>query len=211
MKYISALLIIILFGANSSIAQTSKGTQYLGLTVGFSGSDTKLTSNYPYKNTSLSLAFAPQYSYFIADNWELGGSVGYSYFKSKNTQLGDNYSTSEHKLNSYSSGLFIRRHIPITEKIAFRSGPFASYSHGKVSNDPKQTDPQYNPISKTFLTGVNLGIEFFPVKRVGLSADLADISYQYQKTAGLPNDRTSDHNFNVGLTNQLNLSVFLVF
>lgn len=211
MKFIYILSFLLAFGINLSIAQTTKGTQFLGLTVGFGIGDSKTTGISPLEQTQLSFSFAPQYSYFIADKWELGGSVGYSYSKSKYTYLEDENSNSEYKLNSYGSSLFLRRHILITEKIALRAGPYASYSYGKEKNEPKETNPEYDPDSKMFSTGVNLGIEFFPVERLGISANLANISYQYQKTGGLPYENLTHNSFNAGLTNQLSLSVFLVF
>ncbi|EOR93352.1 hypothetical protein ADIARSV_3431 [Arcticibacter svalbardensis MN12-7] len=55
-----------------------------------------------------------------------------------------------------------------------------------------------------------MGIEFFPVKRLDRSADLANISYQYQKSAALAYEKTTNHNFSAGLTNELSISVFLV-
>ncbi|GEM_PF-2541383 len=208
MKTIYMCWFIVAIAANISNAQTSKGTRYLGLTLEVGAGRAERDGTYASKYKGFSFAATPQFSYFIADKWELGAGLGCSFSQTKYFDADDN-SIGKGHTSEINPMLFVRHHLMLSEKVGFRTGPFASYSYEKLrypDDAPYNEDEDIKELS----AGLNLGIEFFPVKRLGIVANLADISYNYTKTTGSPAVSGKTNKINASLTNQLILSVFYI-
>jgi hypothetical protein len=99
-----------------------------------------------------------------------------------------------------------------SEHFGIRTGPFASLFSGD-SETVYPNQPKQEMTSKGFSGGLNMGIEYFPVKSIGLAANLATISYNHtkQEVKGVPGAVNKINSFDLDVTNGLNLSIFLVF
>ncbi|RXF70203.1 outer membrane beta-barrel protein [Arcticibacter tournemirensis] len=208
MKTIYICWFIMAVAVNISDAQTSKGTKFLGLTLEIGAGRGETEGSYTGKYKGFSFAAAPQFSYFIADKWELGAGLGYSFSQTKYFDADDNSMGKGHS-SEINPMLFVRRHLMLSEKVGFRTGPFASYSYVK-SRYPDEASYSEDENIKVLSAGLNLGVEFFPVKRLGIVANLADVSYNYTKTTGSPAVSGKTKKINASLTNQLSLSVFYI-
>jgi Outer membrane protein beta-barrel domain len=218
MKRSLILIPAFLFLVQMSKAQTEKGSQTLGVNLGFeyynesgvniSMPDNSLTAQ-STKFTSFSVG--PSYSYFIADNLDLGATLNYS---SNNYNYGpDNYLTKQDNKN-YGGTIFLRKYVLYKNKIGFRVGPYLGYSLG----DQKYTySAQYNVSnsdskSNSYEGGANLDLVYYPTKHLGVSVSLANLNYEHTKTNDGPQGfaNTDQVNFNF-INNNLALSLLYVF
>lgn len=203
-KIISGILLLISVTITVK-AQTAKGTRYVGGTMGLTYH--KVRGSYEPDTKKLSFSLAPQYSRFFADEWEAGGHLGYIYRKYEYTA--NSYSDLRHDFNSngFSSGIFLRKYLMLSEKVGFRTGPYADYSYSWVDYGDGEDE---NNFVTDFAAGIDLGIVFFPMKSLGLSARLAQISYSYNNDKSSRDDYFRNKTFDAGLTSQLSLSVFYI-
>ncbi|MGY4538084.1 long-subunit fatty acid transport protein [Mucilaginibacter sp. UYNi724] len=196
-------------------AQTQKGSQMLGASFGFSTSSSDSKQFEPNNNTygdnqhakTTSYNFAPSYSYFIADNLDLGISVGYGH--SKQESENDPSSFGVQKSHGFSAGVYARKYVLYENKIGIRTGPYLNYYYGK--QDAFNDDyPAYNNYSsKMYAGGISLDFVYFPVKKLGLAAGLGNLSYVHQTNDG--SIKGTYNAFNLSFANALSLSVNYVF
>ncbi len=218
------LMLLALSGAASTLkAQTEKGNQLLGGSVGFntssgnnvSGNSTNI-SNADTKSTRYNIG--PNYSYFIAKNLDLGLSLSYDYQKSTQTDAANNQYF-ESKYKNATGMIFLRRYFLYENKIGIRTGPYASYSYGR-QNTNNSTIISNNNLGTTlqkdwsYGAGVGLDIVYFPVKKLGLSSAIGSLSYGHgeDRSNSYGNISNSNSNtFGFNLASTINFSVFYVF
>lgn len=199
--YACSLLVIAATGLVSG--QTKKGTQYLGLEMS-AGNVTRTTTDFPdRKEREFNISLTPAYSYFVADGWELRGGLGLGLgsSRSKGAEM-DRKNT----LYALVPQIGFRKHLMLSEKLGFATGPYVVYAFNKLSSEGAETSKY-----KRWETGVDLQVEYFPVKQFGISARLFGVSYgdlKYELSDRLVLNHQS---FSAGLTEQLSLRFFYVF
>jgi hypothetical protein len=220
MKKILVLITAFLCSYQISKAQTGKGTQNLGLSLGYSHNDNMYnlapSANYygSSQRTKISnFNIGPNYSYFIADRSEIGGSL---YFNTSTTinifSTITNYNFTRQVSNIYGAFLYFRRYFMYENKIGFRTGPFAGYSRGpgKLSSNPTGTYDGNNT-SNDYNAGGNLDLVYYPSNKLGISATF--ISLQYSKDVTRSGSTyTRNENFGINFIDSgLTLTAFYVF
>ncbi|MFI5141508.1 MAG: hypothetical protein ACHQII_04045 [Bacteroidia bacterium] len=228
MKKILILITAIVFAYQVSNAQTEKGSQTLGLNFGFSASNsnyyTIIPSTSPLTTSINSFNIGPTYSYFIANNLDIGGSLSYSSSSTTNT-TGDIATTNDTYPTNVTSGnftgtLFIRKYFMYKNKIGFRAEGYAGLSTGTTKDTYSSTysADNYKTNTNYYSGGAAIDLLFFPSKNLGVSASLANLEYYHftYTTTYTANNANQAHNNGDNLTfsfinNGLTLSVFYVF
>ncbi|RXF70204.1 outer membrane beta-barrel protein [Arcticibacter tournemirensis] len=216
MKKILLLFLLALVSFGTTYAQTEKGTTHLGLNLNYSSDKTESNSfnafdnSYDlYESKVNSFSLGPSFSYFIADKLEMGVGVGYT--NSTQKSEGRSISYQELKQHQYFTSAFLRKHIMFSSQFGMRTGPYVSYSYlsSKLVYED-QADQKQN--INTYAAGINLGIEYFPIKKLGIAANLADLSYNHSKLKheGFVTYSKSD-SFSFSFVSSLNFSIFYVF
>jgi long-subunit fatty acid transport protein len=220
MKKFLFLIPAFLLAFQTSKAQTEKGTQTLGANIVF---HTQKTSNVAIDNNSgttftsdtryTSLGVGPNYSYFIADKLDIGGSLAYTYINSNN---GDNSSPSRTREHDFGGQVFLRKYFMYNDKLGLRAGPYLGYdryNNKSFYNYPNAPIPSATTKGDNYTAGVNLGLVYYPAKSVGVSVSLASISYQHSKNSTVGNSgHASTDSFDASfISNNLGLSLFYVF
>jgi hypothetical protein len=225
MKKVLILTAVFLFAFLASKAQTEKGTQTLGLNLGFSFNNSNDFTISPSNNSTTTLNtkntqyhVGPTYSYFIADKLEVGGALSYSdskltYVAESYATTNDNYPTKE-ITNNFSGELFIRKYFMYKNTIGFRTQGYLGYSSGNETNTYTPTYAAYNYNSKTtyYSGGANLDLVYYPSKKIGVAATIANLEYYHYNA----NNTTQGHDNGDNVTfsfinNALSFSVFYVF
>jgi hypothetical protein len=213
------LILCIIIGALNLQAQTQKGNQLLGGNVSFGTS--KGTSDYSYlapgysssANSTVkaySFFIGPNYSYFIADNLDLGISGGFGTSKTTNTySYYNNYTgLTEISNRSYSAAAYLRKHFLYKQKLGVRTGPYALYQYNNYKyaylNDQINNG---NQTGHTINSGLGLDLVYFPGRRLGIASSLGSLAYTHNDTKGYSTHDKSDV-VSLSLTSALNLSVF---
>jgi hypothetical protein len=208
------LAFVSIIAIQTAKAQTEKGSQMLGANFGFSttSSDSKelnlndntYGSNVHGKQTSYN--FGPNYSYFIADKLDIGVSIGYGRVK---LESNGNYASLQ-KAHSFSSAIYLRKYFLYDNKVGIRTGPYLSYINSTQTVSYSNTTPgSYNYASDIYNGGIGLDFVYFPIKKLGLSAGMGNISYTHQNTDG--DSKGTSNSFGLNFANSLNLSVNYVF
>ena len=207
-----------------SNAQTEKGSQTVGFNLSYSGSryndnyfdnSNSATSLNKVKSTQFTLG--PVYSYFIADRVDVGASFSLtSYSTSTRPTEPGIPGNSFHNRNSEAT-VFVRKYFLYEGKIGIRTGPYAGYNWanqgygtGNGLVDPGVT----NYRSHGYEAGAKLEAVYFPSKRLGVSAMIANLEYQHFTGKNLTSsgiERTDGNDINVYFVNNLSLSLFYVF
>lgn len=198
-------------------AQTEKGNQTLGVNLQFSHASA--TSSYidPSTNAisvqdqkSNIFYIGPIYSYFIANNLDLGASVQYS--SNRNTTgvlAGEQKQTNE----GFGGTVFLRKYFMYQNKVGLRFGPYASYGHTNFRYT-QANNPLYDQktSSNNYGGGVNAELLFYPTKQMGVSLSLANVNYNHYSGDSGPTGKSSGDSFNANFVNSgLGLSVFYTF
>lgn len=208
MKLNLSLLVLALACMSVAHAQTEKGTKTLGFSVNYAKEKNDRGGEPERKTTSFGLG--PSFSYFMKDKLEIGASL--NYFNSDYEFLQQNNYMNGLKDQQFGATIFLQKHFMFSEQFGIRTGPFASFINGNSESDyPDQ--PKQETTSKGFRTGLNLGIEYFPVKSIGIAANLATLSYNHmkQEVKGTTETNSKINSFELDVTNGLNLSIFFVF
>ncbi|MHB8209403.1 hypothetical protein [Mucilaginibacter sp.] len=220
MKKLMLLIAAFVFVYQASQAQTEKGTQTIGANLGFGYSKNdqlyistydQSTSNQNGKTTYFNIG--PSYSYFIANNLDLGASLQYqSYVTNYNP---DTYSSLSKQINrNYGGSIYLRKYFMYANKIGLRAGPYLDYEKQitKYDYSGSNATDSFNGNDDNFSAGVNLDLVYYPSKHLGMSASIANVSYQHTKinNANQGNGSIDNVNFDF-INNGLTFSVFYVF
>lgn len=207
-----------------SIAQTEKGSQTLGLNFSYSGtsySDNMFNnSNFvnsfsKVKNTNFALG--PLYSYFIADRVDLGASFSLNSFTTSTKSPNFSTAKSRNHNKNYEALIYVRKYFLYAGKIGVRTGPYIGYAWGNqgYSYQDSQSDNVLSQKSHGYEAGARLEAVYFPSKRLGVSATIANFQYEHfngrtSSNSGI--EQTNGNNINFAfINNGLGLSLFYVF
>lgn len=221
-KILFCLLISAGFFAN---AQTEKGTLLVGVGFG-SMSYTNSESTTTYSNTpteynsdgnSFSISINPSVSWFIADNFALGGGVSASFYTS-NSDSSNTGSTATSTSKSTQPAFYIG---PMARYYFTKSTSGKPYVQGNfqigISGGKSESETSTGASSETtthpkgdWNAGVSFGYEYFISSYVGLYASVgfnygsSKTEYEYRPSTGSGYDYTSEYSrfyipVNVGL------------
>ncbi|OOQ62067.1 hypothetical protein BC343_03180 [Mucilaginibacter pedocola] len=197
-------------------AQTEKGNQTLGLNFQFQRSTN--TSSYidPVSNAFsvqdqkfTNFYIGPIYSYFIADNLDLGASAQYG---STRSTIGALAGEQKQVNEGFSGTVFLRKYFMYQNKFGLRAGPYAFYGHSK-SDFTQSNNSVYDQktTGNSYGGGINAELLFYPSKQLGVSLSLANLNYTHSdsKNNNGATGKSSGDSFNASFINSgLGLSVF---
>ncbi|HEY8999877.1 MAG TPA: outer membrane beta-barrel protein [Mucilaginibacter sp.] len=218
MKKALLLIAVLFLTALASYAQTEKGSQTLGVDLGFTYlNSTGITvnpydnSNYNSSNKSTRFNIGPSYSYFIGDKLDLGTSLSYS----QNTYSyppGNNLEKQSER--DFGGAIYLRKYFMFQEKIGLRAGPRVGYYHdvNKTTYGPSMAIYNENTTTDNFVGGLNLDLVYYPSKHLGFTASLANLYYTHYKSNSGTQGNAKGDNFNASFINDgLSLSIFYAF
>jgi hypothetical protein len=218
MKKTLALTAAMVLAGQLVNAQTQKGTQNLGVYLSYSNFDDKTvstpTSSSPsmQKSSSNNFTIGPSYGYFIANGTELAANAYVSGGGQTNeSEYSATTSTFKQKSTNFGVTLFLRKYFLYDNKFGFRVGPYAGYSYGKTKYESTPPNSNNNTSSNTngYSAGGMLDLVYYPSNKLGISANLANLSYSHSKSKGV--DVSTSNNFTARFANSgLALTVFYV-
>lgn len=210
------LLIAVLFLTSLiSYAQTEKGSQTIGLNLGFSYSkgNTVLTdpnSGGYYKGTNQTTNFniGPTYSYFIADKIDLGGYFSYSLSSSTGPYApGAETKSSGH---AYAGGVFLRKYFMFGNKIGALTGPYLYYTRNNsgITYSQPYTISNGSSFGETGGIGMQFGLVYYPLKNLGVTTHLANLDFSHYTNHNNADNSSSGNSVNLNLiTSGFSLSI----
>jgi hypothetical protein len=219
MKKLSISIALCLLVLQAVNAQNQKGDQTLGLGLGFNANNESF--NYLGNNqavldyttsTSASISVNPNYSYFVANNLEVGISVGLGNGTYNNNDRTANLLTKETDKN-YSGSVYLRKYILYKNKIGIRVGPYFTYQYFNTADiyTPGNIQPNYNFNGSNYHAGLIADFVYYPSKKIGLAVNMGNLSYNYGKTNTV-DQSTNTNGVNLQfLNNNLMFSAFYVF
>ena len=221
------LVLLSVWAIQTSYSQTEKGKMFIGGSgqINLSGNKvSNLDASSKSDNNTFGFSIAPNYGYFIKDNFAIGANINLGV--SNSTQnLNYNYinqtppSTYTNKSNtlSYGIGGFACYYLNITDnfKCYFNGGVSYLYSTQKVklsnndptfvygTNDPENQEIQTNNISFAF----SPGFVYFLTPKIGIQTTFGNIYYNYSSSKNKSlfyDNRTNTGSYGI----DLNLSTF---
>jgi hypothetical protein len=209
------LLMAVIMMASISIAQAqTKGTNTIGLGVGFQSQKTEvngqgITQTNEQKNQFFSLG----YGSFVKDNERIG--IDFSYGKSDySADQSGRISTQK----NYGGNISYQKYIPLLKKFYAFGGGRGGYQYSKsvFDNTPNQVVS-----SNSYSVGGYGGLTWFLSKRFAFETDLLSANITYSKTENQNTDfgnnynyKSTGTNFNVstaGAINNLGFKIYLLF
>lgn len=209
------LVVLSVIALQTAKAQTEKGSQSLGLSFGVSTQNSNASYYSSYTNSyganskgkQTSYYIAPSYSYFIADKLDIGTSLNYG---SSNTKYDPAINTSTKQTSrGVDASIFLRKYFLYENKIGIRTGPYLSYEKAKQTSTYADNQNNSNSDIDSYSGGLSLDFVYYPTKKIGLAAGLANLSYRHQKNKGYMEG--SSNTFNLSMVNNLTLSIYYVF
>ena len=205
-----------------STAQTEKGNQTVGFNVSYSGSSftDNVFSNTGYSFSKIKTTFftlGPLYSYFIADRVDMGASFSLNSYTTNTNSPNSSITEYGNHNKSYEALMYVRKYFLYANKIGVRTGPYVGYTWADqgYGNQDSRSDNLFSQKSHGYEAGAKLEAVYFPSKRLGVSAMIANFQYEHFKgknssSAGL--EQTNGNNINFSFINSgLALSLFYVF
>jgi hypothetical protein len=212
------LIAAFVLAALISHAQTEKGSQTLGLNLGFTYNKSNGLYNNPNDNSSApaggkstNFNVGPSYSYFVADKLDLGASISYG----QNNITYANTQADPAKQSSYAfiSSVYLRKYFMFGDKLGLRAGPYLGYEKGG-NKSTWGTNAIYDEDNKQteYSAGARLEFVYYPSKNLGFAAYVASVDYTHTKLDNGNFGNSSNDNIDLSLINNgLSLSVFYTF
>ena len=180
MKKLTFLLLAAFSGLTAS-AQTEKGSQWIGGTISASHDNQKVSYSDPNQQPNTSrktsqFSIGPSYSYFIADNLGLSGTLGYS---NSTQEDASNIRNAEQNYRTVFGSIALNKYALYEHKVGVRFGPYANYNYGKTRSSNSEPDyGNYSTKQRALTTGLSLDFVYFPVKQIGMVAGIGRIYYE---------------------------------
>lgn len=216
MKKILSLCTALLCVYQVTKAQTQQGSQNLAFSGSYQhSSNTSTSSSFTGPQTQHTkvntFSIGPSYGFFVSNGSELGANLFYNHQTNDIDNSGTNSAFSSNtKTDMYGASIFFRKYVLYDNKVGFRVGPVASYSHGKSTqtNLPSSTYVG-NSTSNSYGVGGILDLVYYPSSHLGIATSLASLSYNHSKTTGVNAGSTDLFGANF-INSGLTLSVFWV-
>lgn len=186
----------------------------MGVNLNFSYYDQSGVNVNPYDNTLAAQStkyttflVGPAYSYFIADNLDLGAMLNYAL--TKNKDVPNSY---EQDNKNYGGTVFLRKYVLYKNKIGFRAGPYLGYAIGDQEIIYNGQNSIYNTDAKSrsYEGGADLDLVYYPTKHFGVSISLASLDYQHTRTNSATQGFSNADEVNFDFVNN-NLAVSLLY
>lgn len=220
MKKIAILIPLFMLILQATFAQNQKGDQTLGLSLGFFTS----SSNYSYQTISpgtldltstrsTGFGTSPTYSYFIANNLDLGASIGFSNYIENLSDPNSPFSSKQIN-RSYTGSIYLRKYFLYNNKVGIRMGPYFTYQYtnANVTYAPDANLANNNFKGKFYGGGLDADFVYYPVSRVGLAVNLGSLSYNHNNTSNTLRQTSGSNSLALQfLNNNLMLSAFYIF
>ena len=179
MKKIALLTITSVFILSLVKAQISKGSTFLGGSVGYSKGSNELTlpqqTTPAQENEQSSWTFRPQVGKAIAENQIVG--IFLNFFNS-NSQQKNGANISEMDASNYGGGIFYRRYYPFSQRFYLfgDAGLGVSSTKQKVTNDNGTVSYVASKNNGTnFSLALTPGLSFAATRKLFLEASLNDL------------------------------------
>jgi len=200
-------------------AQTNAGTQNAGLNLGISSNKTSNFDVNPFDNSTESyvnrinnFSAGPAYSFFIANQVDIGAALTYTSFTFSNS---GNYANNTPKQSNTDIGgtIFIRKYFLYQNKIGIRTGVNLGYDQGiqKYTNISSESIFDTKSTTNNYQGGLNLDAVYYPSKKFGLSAALARLEYNSYKTNSRTRGYSSGDGIDFNFISNLQVSAFYIF
>lgn len=212
MKKLTFLLLAALSGLTAS-AQTEKGSQWIGGSISASHDNQKVSYSSPNQQPNTTrktseFSIGPSYSYFIADNLGLSGTLGYS---NSTQEDASNIRYAEQKYNTVFGSIALNKYALYEHKIGVRFGPFANYNYGKARSSNSEPDyGNYSTKQRALTTGLSLDFVYFPVKQIGMVAGIGSIYYQNLNYDGA-GSHLKQNGINLNIMSSTTFSLYYAF
>jgi hypothetical protein len=168
-KIVLSLIFVCAFMVTTR-AQISKGAVWVGGSIGYNQSKTKMDTT-TYKTSTANIN--PGVGFVVKDNLVVGVSLLYRQQKTNNY-----LSKESDKDETYGVGLFVRKYFPVINRLYVFGDAGLNYNHTKGST----TNTYYpNTVNKTtskgWLGGVNItpGVSFAVTKKFHLETSLSNL------------------------------------
>jgi hypothetical protein len=157
--------------------------------------------------------FGPAYSYFIADNIDIGVALNFTSITETNSP---NDFGSPLKYHDYQATaiVYARKYFLLKNKFGIRTGPYISYEKA-TANFTYPSDENFNDNnsnSHSINAGLKLEMVYYASKKLGFSATLANLQYTHTVSGGgyQLNQNSDSFSFNSG-TSAIYISMFYSF
>ena len=183
MRKITFLAIACCFSILAS-AQISKGSTFLGGSLGFNSASSKNDNQFPSESKLSGWSIRPQFGKAIRENRIFGVFLDFGRSSSENTNGGQ---IQKEDFSGYGGGVFYRRYFPFSSR-------FLLFGEGSLglnigSGEREQNNVLRSEIERTSVgAGVTPGLSFAAGKRVYLEASLNslfNINYQSEEQKDL--------------------------
>jgi hypothetical protein len=219
MKKNLILVAAILFAAKMASAQIEQGTQNLGINLTVQHNNTNGNerdyTDYSLSPSTTKLTYIEpglDYSYFIADKFDVGADLYYDHQYNYNSYLG---STTWQRSNTYGGDIFIRKYLMCSSKFGFRVGPYFGYGNTKSNEynyEPSPATLASNSSYNSITGSLRLDVVYYPVKHLGVSAMLADVGFSHSTGNDSVNGKYSSNTYSAQLiSNVTGISLFYTF
>lgn len=187
-------ILTLLFGllATGAFAQTTQGNLVVSGQISISNDKSEANETYyagEREANYLNFQFAPGVGYFIQDGLEIGINSGFGLGRSKTTINDIDYITQNYDVRI---GPYIKKYIPITEKLHFTARGDAGVSyHGSKYRSGLAEDNPSNPKIFSYQIVASTGLIYFATEKLGFTIDVGRVSLIRQTTKHKSTDSAS--------------------
>lgn len=150
-----------------------KGTWSFGGQLLFGSSGSEFENNEITQNSdSFRLSINPEIGYAVQKNLIIGLGLGYTYLENNNFS---NNNTNTNNNNTYSIYPYIKKFIPVNEKLLFSLRGEIRFSKTDFENSGNSFSNIDN--NQSFFAGFRPGITYFVSKNLALEANIGALGY----------------------------------
>ena len=176
-------LLVALFAASTQVGHAQSiaaGTVSLGGSIGYSKTTDKVTpssTSGTNETTTSQFSFSPTVGYFVADNLEVGISLGYTAYRrpyTTNTSSA-NVRAELDPTTTLGIGAFGRYYQMFTEQFGVTGALGVGYQSTKRNEYSGSNILEYK--GSGYYANITPAIVFFPIPKLGLSASMGSLGY----------------------------------
>ncbi|WP_123812047.1 outer membrane protein [Mangrovimonas sp. DI 80] len=202
MKKVLMIFTVLLHGALSAQEspqdnnnfQIDKGIWSIEGDVSFNYGKSENLQNYVGESTGYGFAISPKVGYTISNNLILGLGVGYDHREYK-SQREDPSENSTNTTKQYGIFPYIKKHFPLSKKLALHIQGEARYSKYKPSTEHVSTEVSYSTESHDIFIGLRPGISYSLSKNFLMQANIGALGYNSTKSKRDGEDNTKSNSF----------------
>jgi len=189
------LVLLTVCAIRVSYSQTEKGKMFIGGQVSLSGSSqSHIDTSYKSENNTVGFSIAPNYGYFIKDNFAIGATINFGVSNSTQNTSYTSPITYTNKSNtlSYGIGGFANYYVNITDNFKFYFNGGVNYLYSTQNTKHSNNDPYYfysprNPENQEIQTNaisfsIAPGLVYFVTPKLGIQTTFGNINYNYSSS-----------------------------